>query len=217
MSTLFGVLFALTLIDTANSLALNTTSTLHAPGTSSLSPTTNLTIAAITRSCDDIHTCRTLYSIVQTCLVTIFACAWVAVHRNIPAPKPIPDPNSNTRPIAKVQQWARAKLHDLRQPFIVFSVTLLAPEWVLAWAVRQRIQAHKLAKDLEEARAEATENWKEGHPERAENQATGVAGRGKSENPIERRFSPTSEPPRLAYTENEWAWTSTKFHLLLTY
>ncbi|KAF7969707.1 hypothetical protein HWV62_26166 [Athelia sp. TMB] len=167
---------------------------LHAPATSALSTNVNLTTTAITRSCDDIHTCRTLYSIVQTCLATIFA--------------PVFDPNPNHVPISKAARWFWSKIRDLRQPVIVFSVTLLAPEWVLAWAVRQRLRAGKLVKELEKARAEATEQW--GTPGRVEDQDTGVSGRGSSENLIEKESSASGEPSHPAHTENQCAWFSAR-------
>ena len=210
MSTLLVVLLAFPSIDTANSLTVNTTSALIPPATSALSDIANLTTAIITKSCDDIHTCRTLYSIVQTCLATTFACVWVAVHRNIPAPKPLPDPNSKAGPIKKAARWLWSKIRDQRQPVIVFSVTLLAPEWVLAWAVRQRLRAHRLAEELEEARAEATGRWREDHSESAEDPGTSVSGRGSSENLIEKRSSSANEPAHPVHTKGQGPCTSTQ-------
>ena len=215
MSTLLAILLAFPYVDTANSLAVNITSVLHAPAASALSTTTNFTTVDSAGACKDIDTCRTLYSIVQTCLATIFACVWVAVHRNIPAPRPVPDPNSNPGPIAKAARWSWSKIRDQRQPVIVFCVTLLAPEWVLAWAVRQRFRAQKLVKELEDARAEATEDWKSAHPESAEGQGTGMSGRGSSENLIEKRPSASSEPSHPVHTENQGPCASTRLLLLL--
>ncbi|KAF7969708.1 hypothetical protein HWV62_26168 [Athelia sp. TMB] len=187
---------------------MNVTSALHAPATSALSATMNTTTAIIARSCDDIHTCRTLYSIVQTCLATIFACVWVAVHRNIPAPRTVPDPNSNPGLIAKSARWLWSKLCDQRQPVIVFCVTLMAPEWVLAWAVRQRLRAHQLAEELEMARTMAMRNWAREHPESDKDRGVEVSGRGSSENLLGKRPSTISEPSHLAHTEKQCAWLS---------
>ena len=89
-------------------------------------------------ACDNIHNCRTLLSIIWSCLVTIFACIWVAVHRNIPGPR---------------QRWITIRLEWLK----IVVVTLLAPEWILAWAVRQFLRAHEVAKQLESARRELKE------------------------------------------------------------
>ena len=152
-------------IQPASSLAVNASSLLNASIISSLSAAVNITAISSTGTCDDIHTCRTLYSIVQTCLATIFACVWVAVHRNIPGPKARTIRSSN--PVISTAQWLWAKILDQRQSVIVFTVTLLVPEWVLAWAIRQAIQAWGLARELEEARIQATALWTESHPEHA--------------------------------------------------
>ncbi|KIJ63939.1 hypothetical protein HYDPIDRAFT_112418 [Hydnomerulius pinastri MD-312] len=81
-------------------------------------------------ACNDIHTCRTLTNIVWSCLTTIFACIWTAVHRNIPGPN---------------QSWFSGVLEKAK----VVVLTLLAPEWVLAWAIRQFLKSRDLAKRLE--------------------------------------------------------------------
>ncbi|KAF7977233.1 hypothetical protein HWV62_4333 [Athelia sp. TMB] len=194
MSTLLAILLAFPSIDSAHSLVVNTTSVLHAPITSALSTATNLTIATITKSCDDIHTCRTLYSIVQTCLATIFACVWVAVHRNIPAPKPVLDPKLELRPFKKALRWLRPKIRDLRQPVIVFS----------------RLRAGGLMKELEKASLDATKRWEEAHPEIAEDRATATSGRGSPEDLIEKLSSAARKPSNPTHTEEECAWYSAR-------
>lgn len=85
---------------------------------------------------------RSLYSIIQTCLLTIFACIWVAVHRNIPGP--------NQSRIYIQLEWLK-----------VVALTLLVPEWILAWAVRQWFSARKLAEALEARRISAQRDWEE--------------------------------------------------------
>ena len=35
-------------------------------------------------ACNDIHSCRTLLSIIYGCLATIFACTWVSYHPDVP-------------------------------------------------------------------------------------------------------------------------------------
>jgi len=35
-------------------------------------------------ACNDVHNCRTLWSIIYSCLATIFACTWVSYHPDIP-------------------------------------------------------------------------------------------------------------------------------------
>lgn len=109
--------------------------------------------------CYDIRYCRTLEGLVLSCLVTILACVWFAVHRNIPAPRVHRPRHGNVFVRTGLFVWY--KILDQRQAVIVFVVTLLVPEWVLAWALRQWIVAHKLTGRLEDARAEANEKRKE--------------------------------------------------------
>ncbi|KAF7973375.1 hypothetical protein HWV62_15467 [Athelia sp. TMB] len=87
-------------------------------------------------ACDSLKHCRTLASIVTSCLGTIFACVWVAVHKNMPGPE---------------QSWISVQFESLK----VVVMTLLVPEWVLAWAVRQFLKAREISKKLEQARLNA--------------------------------------------------------------
>lgn len=90
--------------------------------------------------CNDIEHCRTLWSIISSCLTTIFACVWVAVHRNIPGPK---------------QSWTSTHIEWLK----VIVLALLLPEWILGWAVRQFLNARGVAQQLEAARLSAQRKW----------------------------------------------------------
>ncbi|KAF7974336.1 hypothetical protein HWV62_12392 [Athelia sp. TMB] len=103
-------------------------------------------------SCKDIDHCRTLAAIVQSCIVTILACVWFAVHRNIPAPR-VDHHHDNF--LIRTILFVWYTILDQRQALTVFVVTLLVPEWVLAWALRQFLMARKLSKKLEKAREEA--------------------------------------------------------------
>ncbi|KAF7974345.1 hypothetical protein HWV62_12410 [Athelia sp. TMB] len=109
---------------------------------------TNATIGDA--ACKDIDHCRTLGSLIQSCIVTILACVWFAVHRNVPAPTVRPPFHSNL--LVRVFLFVWYKIRAQRQAVTVFVVTLLVPEWVLAWALRQFIAARDLSKKLEEAR-----------------------------------------------------------------
>ena len=59
---------------------------------------------------------RTLFGIVWSCVSTVIICAWSSVHSNVPPPNP----------------WM-ARWNRLRLMFWM----IIAPELVLAWAVRQ--------------------------------------------------------------------------------
>lgn len=86
--------------------------------------------------CIDITHCRTIWSIIWSCLATIFACAWVAVHRNVP------DPKSGA---------ARINLERVG----ITVCALLVPEYIVAWAIRQWIIASDIAKTNEKLAKQA--------------------------------------------------------------
>ncbi|KAG6914034.1 hypothetical protein DXG01_002848 [Tephrocybe rancida] len=75
-------------------------------------------------SCSD----RSISSIVWSCLTTIFACTWIAIHPNIP--------RSSERPILR-----RLK---------IFAMALVAPELIVLWALRQWLSSRKLAHKYKE-------------------------------------------------------------------
>jgi hypothetical protein len=77
--------------------------------------------------------CRSLWNIVWSCIVTIFACTWVAVHPNIPTP----DQNAHHRWYSRPLRRARIMLY-----------ALIGPEFVLIWAWRQRITAYRKSETL---------------------------------------------------------------------
>lgn len=118
---------------------------------------------ALSETCKDINGCRTLYSIVQSCLLMIFACVWVTVHRNIPGPQ---------------QQLLIVHLEWLK----VVVLTLLIPEWILTWVVQRSLKARKLVTQLEEVRVNAKEQWEKRHEIRA---AEMDGGRSSNEGEVE--------------------------------
>ena len=75
-------------------------------------------------ACDDINSCRTLWSIIYGCIATIFACTYLALHPNVPDPRHT--------------QW-RIRAARICSVFMAFFV----PEFVVAgaasqwWAVRK--------------------------------------------------------------------------------
>ena len=72
-----------------------------------------------------LHRCRTKEDIIKSCLVTIFACTWVALHPNIPAPE---------------EGWLKVTGRRVG----VMIMALIAPEVVIVWALRQHIVAREL-------------------------------------------------------------------------
>ncbi|KAG6909623.1 hypothetical protein DXG01_016405 [Tephrocybe rancida] len=75
-------------------------------------------------SCDN----RTLSGIAWSCLTTIFACTWIAIHPNIP--------KAGERPIVR--------------RFKTFILALIAPELMVAWASRQWFSSRQLARKYKE-------------------------------------------------------------------
>ena len=61
---------------------------------------------------------RSIWSIVWSCFATLFDCSWLSVHPNIPAPRE--------------KSW-RIKLQRVEY----MAWTILAPELVIYWAMRQ--------------------------------------------------------------------------------
>ncbi|KAF8950663.1 hypothetical protein BDZ97DRAFT_1618016, partial [Flammula alnicola] len=68
---------------------------------------------------------RTIWDILWSCLFTIFACSWVAVHPNMPAPG---------------AKWWRVALTRLE----LMAWTIIVPELMIFWAMRQWFGARKL-------------------------------------------------------------------------
>jgi len=66
---------------------------------------------------------RTLFSVVWNCVSTIIICAWTSVHPNVPP----------------LNRW-KARWNRLRLMFWM----IVAPELVLAWAVRQFFAAREI-------------------------------------------------------------------------
>ncbi|KAG0697661.1 hypothetical protein DFH29DRAFT_856633 [Suillus ampliporus] len=86
-------------------------------------PTTNTTITT-SDSSDSASslTTRTLWSIVSSCVLTIFGCVYTAIHPNIPSPKDSP-------------------IRILRRRLGIMLMALIAPELIVIWAMRQWLSA----------------------------------------------------------------------------
>jgi hypothetical protein len=78
--------------------------------------------------CNDLHACRTLWNIVWSSLFTVFACTWLSIHPNIPAPN---------------DSWGKK---GVRRVWTMV-LALLVPELVVAWAARQLMTASRIAKE----------------------------------------------------------------------
>ncbi|KIM25421.1 hypothetical protein M408DRAFT_48689, partial [Serendipita vermifera MAFF 305830] len=85
---------------------------------------------------------RTIWSVVWSCLSTIFLCTWVAIHPNV-AFRP------EKRNASWFETWIRDPLHDFfTYKLVLFFWALLVPEYILAWSVRQYIRAGQIQKQV---------------------------------------------------------------------
>ena len=89
-------------------------------------PSPIITVSQAAAACSDPNGCRSLWEIVWSCVFTILLCTWVSVHPNIPGPDEL---------------WPKVAFRR----FGIMLATLIAPELVIAWAMRQRFLAHELA------------------------------------------------------------------------
>ncbi|TFK60376.1 hypothetical protein BDN72DRAFT_850554, partial [Pluteus cervinus] len=111
-------------------------------------PATNPTLAHTVffgiqpRSADAEANMRTLYDIVRSCLFTIAACVYRAIHQNIPDPK--------------ATMWGRLQV---RIKITIYA--LIAPELMIWWAMRQRYAAIEIAKGVNELKYDL--NWTQTH------------------------------------------------------
>ncbi|KAF9480162.1 hypothetical protein BDN70DRAFT_640829 [Pholiota conissans] len=69
---------------------------------------------------------RSVWDIIWSCAATVFACSWVSVHPNIPAPGK--------------KEW---EVLLMRLELMVW--TIIAPEMMILWAIRQWLGARKLS------------------------------------------------------------------------
>jgi hypothetical protein len=88
-------------------------------------------------SCKDYDHCRSLLSIIWSCITTVFLCTWVAVHPNVP--EPVDLQNMSLRP-----KCIHKTLYFFKNKVVIFIYALLVPEYILAWAIRQRLMARRI-------------------------------------------------------------------------
>ena len=69
---------------------------------------------------------RSTSDIVTSCLATIFACTWTAIHPNIPSP-------------------ADSRFNIFKRKFLTTICALIAPEAITLWALRQYLSAKNIA------------------------------------------------------------------------
>ena len=95
--------------------------------------------ASTSSSCKDYDNCRSLLSIIWSCTTTIFLCTWVAVHPNVPEPVDTQEMDFWPKCVHKTLCFFKTKV-------AMFICALLVPEYVLTWAIKQRLMARELVK-----------------------------------------------------------------------
>lgn len=136
--------------------------------------------------CDTIGHCRTVWNIIWSCLITIFACIWVAIHPNITQPKLPYESVSFEGPLPR--KWSQAWVHlqawtlhrfladifgrqvpdmlgGLGEKLFIALLALLAPEFIFVWALRQWLRARSIAKEC--SKAASTEEARDGRKGRS--------------------------------------------------
>ena len=98
-----------------------------APLTNLLAESLDNTTVLSTQACICPAHQRTIWNILWSCLATIFACSWVSIHPNIPAP----DESSR-------------RIFFRRLELMFWAV--IAPEMIITWALRQWVGARHLEK-----------------------------------------------------------------------
>ncbi|KAF8993898.1 hypothetical protein BDQ17DRAFT_111573 [Cyathus striatus] len=76
--------------------------------------------------CPNSNDTRSTVDIVWSCVATMFACTWVAVHPNIPAEE---------------ETWYSVAIRRIKLMFWA----IIAPEMIIFWAMRQWVNAKKIA------------------------------------------------------------------------
>ncbi|KAF8309335.1 hypothetical protein DL93DRAFT_2063064 [Clavulina sp. PMI_390] len=86
-----------------------------------------------------LNNCRTLWDILQNCFGTVFVCIWAAIHPNMPQPRPPRKQWSSS--------WFIDACWDLADPLVIAFCALLMPEYILLWAMVQRLRAASLVRE----------------------------------------------------------------------
>ncbi|PPQ86049.1 hypothetical protein CVT25_002252 [Psilocybe cyanescens] len=84
-------------------------------------------LASTQFSDDSLFMDRSIWNIIWSCLATIFACTWIAVHQNIPAPN-------------------ESAIRVFGRRLAIMFYLLIVPEMVIVWTTRQSIAASEIAK-----------------------------------------------------------------------
>ncbi|THU84845.1 hypothetical protein K435DRAFT_970990 [Dendrothele bispora CBS 962.96] len=98
-------------------------------------------------SCSDINSSRTVEKILYSCLAVVFACTWVAIHPNIPRQfmKKFDWDNEEWFTVEIADSFTISSARVFAQDVITMILSLLAPELIILWALRQWFAARRIA------------------------------------------------------------------------
>ncbi|KAG1821057.1 uncharacterized protein BJ212DRAFT_1265612 [Suillus subaureus] len=105
---------------------------LYLVGATQAAPTTNATNTTSDSSEAPSFTTRTIWSIIASSVLTLFACIYSAIHPNIPSPRDSP-------------------LRILRRRLGIMIMALIAPELIVTWATRQWIGARQVTRQFKKS------------------------------------------------------------------
>ncbi|KAJ7760852.1 hypothetical protein DFH07DRAFT_771644 [Mycena maculata] len=94
--------------------------------------------------CLDAQHCRTIWNIIWSSLTTIFSCTWVAVRPNIPSPV-------KTQAMSFWERLWHSVESSVSNRLRLFVIALFVPECILAWAIRQWLEAGRIARKHEDS------------------------------------------------------------------
>ncbi|KAG2112824.1 hypothetical protein BD769DRAFT_1114818 [Suillus cothurnatus] len=104
---------------------------LYFVGVIQAAPTTNTTCTTTSDSFEvPTFTTRTIWSIISSSVLTLFACIYSAIHPNIPSPKDSPD-------------------GIVRRRLGIMIMALITPELIVTWAMRQWFSARQITRQFE--------------------------------------------------------------------
>jgi hypothetical protein len=94
--------------------------------------------ASSTSTCEDQNDCKMKWSIVFNCVVAVIGSTYLAVHPNITY-----DEAADRKRVTVLGRYTNIGYATLRHIFICILV-IVSPEFILAWALRQALQARKI-------------------------------------------------------------------------
>ncbi|THU93812.1 hypothetical protein K435DRAFT_757137 [Dendrothele bispora CBS 962.96] len=101
-------------------------------------PSPEASLAAL-NSCFDIQSHRTVEEILYSCLAVVFACTWIAIHPNIPR-------FFDKEGAEIADSFTISSARVITQDVATMLLSLLAPELIVLWALRQWFAAREIAK-----------------------------------------------------------------------